>query len=64
MASDAEASEFSGTNEDETNEETVQVLPNTFLASSENGFMLSRPGVDDSAWRCTVPGGIASLEWS
>jgi hypothetical protein len=41
-------------------------LPNAFLASSENGFSLSRSrgGVSEGAWRCTVAGGLAGLEWS
>jgi hypothetical protein len=40
-------------------------LPDTFLAASENGFSLSRSqgGVSEGAWRCTVAGGLAGLEW-
>lgn len=46
-------------------DEVIHLLPDTFLASSENGFSLSRSddGVSESAWRCTVAGGLASLEW-
>lgn len=37
----------------------------SFIASSENGFSLSRSldGVSEGAWRCTVAGGLAALEW-
>ena len=37
----------------------------SFIASSENGFSLSRSrdGVSESAWRCTVAGGQVALEW-
>jgi len=46
-------------------DDAIRLLPDTFLASSENGFSLSRSwdGVSESAWRCTVTGGLASLEW-
>lgn len=40
----------------------IQVFENTFLASSENGFILNR--VDErSTWRCTVGGGLTTLTW-
>jgi len=46
-------------------DEDTLILPDVFLASSENGFSLSRSrdGVSESAWRCTVAGGLAGLEW-
>lgn len=48
--------------------EDVQVYPNTFLAGSENGFMLRRPGIGEKdksgRWSCTVPNGLVSLTWS
>ena len=46
--------------------EAINLLPDAFLASSENGFSLSRSrdGVSEGAWRCTVAGGLAGLEWS
>jgi hypothetical protein len=46
--------------------DAICFLPDTFLASSENGFSLSRSrnGVSEPAWRCTVAGGLAGLEWS
>ncbi|KAF8073476.1 hypothetical protein FPV67DRAFT_749080 [Lyophyllum atratum] len=40
----------------------VQTLQDTFVAASENGFLLSRP--QEKVWTCTVPGSVASLEWS
>ena len=44
--------------------EALHMLPNTFLASSENGFVMSRSGADTEAtWTCTVPGGLGSLQW-
>ncbi|THH19213.1 hypothetical protein EW146_g1907 [Bondarzewia mesenterica] len=44
--------------------EDVQVYPNVFLASSENGFILSRFEDDfaEATWKCTVAGGVARLE--
>ena len=47
-------------------DEAVRLLPDTFLASSENGFSLSRSqgGVSEGAWKCTVPGALTALEWS
>ena len=35
------------------------VLPGTFLASSENGFILGQRGY--AAWKCGTPGGSTSL---
>ena len=44
--------------------ETMHTLPNTFLASSENGFVMSRSGDEaEASWTCTVPGGLGSLQW-
>ncbi|KAH7923826.1 hypothetical protein BV22DRAFT_1035882 [Leucogyrophana mollusca] len=42
-----------------------ETLLNTFLASSENGFILSRVGASgaEPAWSCTVAGGSAHLVW-
>ena len=42
-------------------EDTVTVLEDTFLAASENGFMLSRG--DEMAWTCITPGAQARLAW-
>lgn len=46
--------------------ETV-VLEDTFLAASENGFVLDRCGIDGKAdehpWTCKVPGGVVELQW-
>ncbi|KAI0917578.1 hypothetical protein AcW1_007253 [Taiwanofungus camphoratus] len=43
------------------------VIPDTFLAASENGFIVDRcmrdGEVKEGSWRCTVPGGSFSLEW-
>lgn len=48
--------------------EDVQVYPNTFLAGSENGFVLRRAGTGEKdksgRWSCTVPNGLVSLTWS
>jgi len=43
----------------------TKLLPDVFLASSENGFSLSRSQGEtfESPWRCTVAGGLASLGW-
>lgn len=42
----------------------VDMLPHTFLASSENGFVMCRSGDEaEETWTCTVPGGLGSLEW-
>ncbi|RDB16060.1 hypothetical protein Hypma_003478 [Hypsizygus marmoreus] len=45
--------------------ESVKIISNTFLASSENGFIICRSDHDEAetAWTCTVPGGVATLEW-
>ena len=47
-------------------DDAIRVLPEIFLASSENGFSLSRScgGLAESAWRCTVAGGLTGLVWS
>ena len=42
-------------------EDTVTVLEDTFLAASENGFMLSRE--DEMTWTCITPGAQARLAW-
>ncbi|TFY73718.1 hypothetical protein EWM64_g10294 [Hericium alpestre] len=44
----------------------VQVIEGTFVASSENGFLLSRceDGIAEPTWKCTAPGGLARLTWS
>ena len=49
----------------EGGDDAIHLLPDTFLAASENGFSLSRSqnGVAEGAWRCTVAGGLAGLEW-
>jgi len=39
----------------------VTVLEDTFVAASENGFMLRRGG--EVTWTCTAPGAQASLTW-
>lgn len=38
------------------------VIPNAFLAASENGFTVSRG--TQGLWKCVVPGGRASVRWS
>lgn len=46
------------------------VLPDTFLAASENGFMVDRRVDDASAgpregpWLCKIPGGLFELQWN
>lgn len=49
------------------NAETV-VLEDTFLAASENGFLIDRcvpdGKSDECPWTCKVPGGVAELRWS
>jgi hypothetical protein len=42
-------------------EDTVTVLEHTFLAASENGFVLSREA--EMAWTCIAPGAQARLAW-
>ncbi len=42
-------------------EDTVTVLEHTFLAASENGFVLSRDA--EIAWTCIAPGAQARLAW-
>lgn len=39
----------------------VTVLNDTFVAASENGLLLSRPG--QSSWRSSVEGGWSSASW-
>ena len=39
----------------------VMVLEDTFVAASENGFML-RQG-DEATWTCIAPGAQARLTW-
>lgn len=48
-------------------DEATHILPNMFLASSENGFTLGQPGSEgagyqwETPWTCTVPGGSATV---
>ena len=42
-------------------EDAVTILEDTFLAASENGFILSRE--DEMAWTCITPGAQARLAW-
>lgn len=37
------------------------VVPNAFLAASENGFTLSHGA--QGLWKCVVPGGRTGLSW-
>ena len=39
----------------------VMVLEDTFVAASENGFMLRRG--DEATWTCIAPGAQARLTW-
>ena len=39
----------------------VTVLGDTFVAASENGFMLRRG--DEATWTCIAPGAQARLTW-
>ena len=39
----------------------VMVLEDTFVAASENGFMLSRG--DEAMWTCIAPGAQVRLTW-
>ena len=41
--------------------EDVMVLEDTFVAASENGFMLRRG--DEAMWTCIAPGAQARLTW-
>ena len=41
--------------------EDVTVLEDTFVAASENGFMLRRG--DEATWTCIAPGAQARLTW-
>ncbi|KAF8156977.1 hypothetical protein B0H34DRAFT_657786 [Crassisporium funariophilum] len=68
----------SSSNSSET-ETLPLILPNTFLAPSLNGFIVSQPtsavshsgeettSPSDSkistTWKCTLPGGLGSIEW-
>ena len=45
----------------EEQEEDVIVLGDTFVAASENGFMLRRG--DGTTWTCIAPGAQARLTW-
>ena len=45
----------------EEQEEDVAVLEDTFVAASENGFMLRRG--DEVKWTCIAPGAQARLTW-
>ena len=45
----------------EAEEEDVIVLGDTFVAASENGFMLRRG--DGTTWTCIAPGAQARLTW-
>ncbi|TBU33162.1 hypothetical protein BD311DRAFT_785251 [Dichomitus squalens] len=51
--------------EDGPEDDTV-VLPDVFLAASENGCLVSRAGESGSEkpWKSVVPGGLTSLRWS
>lgn len=42
-------------------DDDVVVLEDTFVAESENGFMLSREG--EATWTCIAPGAQARLTW-
>ena len=46
--------------------ETI-VLEDTFLAASENGFILERcvpdGKADEHPWTCKVPGDVVELQW-
>jgi len=62
MSDDSQDSDARGSSDPTA--EMVHTLPNTFLASSENGFVMSRSGDDaEASWTCTVPGGLGSLQW-
>ena len=45
----------------EEQEGDVTVLEDTFVAASENGFMLRRG--DEATWTCIAPGAQARLTW-
>ena len=42
-------------------EEDIMVLEDTFVAASENGFMLKRGG--EATWTCIAPGAQARFTW-
>jgi hypothetical protein len=42
-------------------DDEVTVLEDTFVAASENGFMLRRG--DEATWTCIAPGAQARLTW-
>ena len=41
------------------------ILPNVFLAASENGCIVSRAssGMSEVPWKCSVPGSVMGLQW-
>ena len=45
----------------EAEERDVTVLEDTFVAASENGFVLRRG--DEATWTCIAPGAQARLTW-
>jgi hypothetical protein len=47
--------------EEGDNDDEVTVLEDTFVAASENGFMLRRG--DEATWTCIAPGAQARLTW-
>jgi hypothetical protein len=46
---------------EEGDDDEVTVLEDTFVAASENGFMLRRG--DEATWTCVAPGAQARLTW-
>jgi hypothetical protein len=39
------------------------ILPDEFLAASENGFLVGSNGGTGIPWKCEVAGGLARLHW-
>jgi hypothetical protein len=47
--------------EEGDNDDGGTILEDTFVAASENGFMLRRG--DEATWTCIAPGAQARLTW-
>jgi len=43
---------------------TQRVVHDAFLAASENGFAFRQGSEGERSWRCTLPGTVATLEFT
>ncbi|KDQ14263.1 hypothetical protein BOTBODRAFT_32737 [Botryobasidium botryosum FD-172 SS1] len=49
---------------DGVGDDGVTVIPNAFVASSENGFISGAQSESAHSWRCSIPGGWTSLKFA